>query len=206
MPRVEPANGISWKRGLPRLIRWLHTYLSMVSFALVFFFAATGLTLNHADKFGSEVRTRQAKGTLNPQWVKGPDTSHVAKLEIVEYLRNTHRITAAVSDFRIDDAQVSVSFKGPGFAADVFIDRETGHYDIAETSAGFIGLINDLHKGRDTGDAWRVFIDISAVLLVLISLTGILLLLYLRRRRLPGLVVAALGTVLGWLIYIIWVK
>ena len=206
MPRVEPANGISWKRGLPRLIRWLHTYLSMVSFALVFFFAATGLTLNHADKFGGEVRTRQDKGTLNPQWVKGPDTNHVAKLEIVEYLRNTHRITAAVSDFRIDDAQVSVSFKGPGYAADVFIDRETGRYDIGQTSAGFIGLINDLHKGRDTGDAWRVFIDISALLLVLISLTGILLLLYLRRRRLPGLVVAALGTILAWLIYIIWVK
>jgi uncharacterized protein len=191
---------------MPRLIRWLHTYLSMVSFALVFFFAATGLTLNHADKFGDEVHTRQDKGSLTVQWVKGPDTGHVARLEIVEYLRSAHRITAAVSDFRIDDAQVSVSFKGPGYAADVFIDRETGRYDIAQTSAGFIGLINDLHKGRDTGAAWRLFIDISALLLVLISLTGILLLLYLRRRRLAGLLVAAFGAVLVWLIYIIWIK
>jgi hypothetical protein len=27
--------------------RWLHIYLSMASFGILFFFAVTGLTLNH---------------------------------------------------------------------------------------------------------------------------------------------------------------
>ena len=43
------------------LVRWLHIYLSMASFAIVFFFAVTGLTLNHADKFAGRVRTVQKK-------------------------------------------------------------------------------------------------------------------------------------------------
>jgi len=69
------------------LARWLHIYLSMISFAIVFFFALTGLTLNHADKFGDQVKSVQEKGRLDLNWVKGTDTAKIAKLEIVEYLR-----------------------------------------------------------------------------------------------------------------------
>ena len=56
-----------------------------------------------------------------------------------------------------------VTFKGPGYAADAFIDRESGRYDLTQTYHGFIAVINDLHKGRDTGPAWSVVIDVSAV-------------------------------------------
>src|SRR6266700_1748580 len=163
------------------LTRWLHIYLSMVSFAIVFFFAVTGLTLNHADKFGDQLHSSQEKGKLNVIWVKNPDTTKMARLEIVEYLRTTNGIKAALSDFRIDDAQVGVSFKGPGYAADAFINRETGEYEVTKTSAGFVGIINDLHKGRDTGPAWSVVIDIAAILMTLVSLTGMVLLLFIKR-------------------------
>ena len=102
--------------------------------------------------------------------------------------------------------QIDVSFKGPGFAADAFISRETGKYDVNKTSAGFIGLINDLHKGRDTGATWSWFIDMSAVLLALVSLTGLMLLLFLKKRRLPGPLVVVLGGLLASLVYWIWIK
>jgi hypothetical protein len=188
------------------LSRWLHIYLSMISFAIVFFFAVTGLTLNHADKFSDRVHTEQEKGQINVAWVRTPDTLRVDRLSVVEYLRKTYAIHAALSDFRIDDGQIGVSFKGPGFAADAFIDRETGKYDLTKTSAGFVGLINDLHKGRDTGAAWSVFIDVSAILLALVSLTGLLLMCFLKRRRVAGLLVAAIGLLLAWLVYSIWIK
>ena len=196
----------AWKRRTAMFVRWLHIYLSMISFAIVFFFAVTGLTLNHADRFSDQMHSVQEKGRLNPNWVKTPDTSKVAKLEIVEYLRTTNNIRAALSDFRIDDAQIGVSFKGPGYAADAFINRETGEYDLTKTSAGFVGVINDLHKGRDTGAGWSVFIDICAILLALVSLTGLLLLLFLKRRRLSGLVVAAAGLLIAYVVYRIWIK
>jgi hypothetical protein len=194
------------KRRMAALFRWLHIYLSMLSFALVFFFAVTGLTLNHADKFGDQTRTQEEKGKLDLRWVKTPDTLTIARLEIVEYLRNKYGIRAALSDFRIDDAQIGVSFKGPGFAADAFINRENGEYDLTRTSAGFVGMINDLHKGRDSGPVWSVVIDIAAILLTLVSLTGMLLLLFLKKRRFIGLLVAALGLLVGYLVYKIWVS
>jgi hypothetical protein len=178
----------------------------MFSFALVFFFAVTGLTLNHADKFGDQVHTEQEKGKLNLHWVNTPDTLKIAKLEIVEYLRNQYGIKAALSDFRIDDAQIGVSFKGPGFAADAFIDRTTGAYDLTKTSAGFVGIINDLHKGRDTGPVWSVVIDIAAILMTLVSLTGMILLLFIRRKRFSGLIMAVLGLLMAYIVYKIWVN
>ena len=200
------AAKLARKRRLAALIRWLHIYLSMLSFALVFFFAVTGLTLNHADRFGDQTRTQREKGSMDLSWVKEPDTLNIAKLQIVEYLRNKYGIRAALSDFRIDDSQIGVSFKGPGFAADAFIDRATGAYDLTRTSAGFVGIINDLHKGRDTGKVWSVLIDVSAVLLTLVSLTGMLLLLFLKKRRISVLLVAALGLLVAYIVYKIWIN
>ena len=199
-------NGFAWKRKMAMLMRWLHIYLSMISFVIVLFFAITGLTLNHADKFVTKLHTTQVKGKLTVSWVNNPDTLKIAKLEIVEYLRKNNNIKAALSDFRIDDSQIGISFKGPGYSADAFIDRETGAYELTKNSAGLVGIINDLHKGRDTGSAWSVFIDICAILLTLVSITGLLLLLFLKKRRASGLIVAVFGLLLGCLVYLIWIK
>ena len=203
---IRKQGNFVWKRKVARLSRWLHVYLSMISFAIVFFFAVTGLTLNHADKFGHQLHSTQEKGKVEVRWVKTPDTTRIARLEIVEYLRKKNGIKAALSDFRIDDDQIGVSFKGPGYAADAFINRETGEYDVTQTSAGFVGIINDLHKGRDTGPVWSVFIDVAAILMTLVSLTGMLLLLFIKRKRASGLIVAALGLLVAYLIYSIWIK
>lgn len=202
----EVPKGFYWKRFIARWSRWLHIYVSMLSFAIVFFFAVTGLTLNHAEKFGNEVHSTQSKGSLDVKWVKTPDTSSISKQQIIDFLKKQHHLKGALSDFRIDDAQIGVSFKGPGYAADIFIDRETGKYDLAETNAGFVGVLNDLHKGRDAGPIWSVVIDVSAILMTLISLTGMILLLYLKRKRLSGLLLAAMGIIIAWIIYSLCVK
>jgi len=178
----------------------------MISFALVFFFAVTGITLNHADKFAGQLRTDQRKGRLDTAWTAGKDTTRIDRLRIVEELRRTNDIKGYLNDFRIDDEQISIAFKGPGYAADAFINRSTGTYDLTITRTGLVGVINDLHKGRDTGPGWSVFIDVSAILLAVVSLTGLLLLLFLKKRRSSGLLVAAAGLLLVWLVYKIWIK
>lgn len=197
---------IVWERNIAQLSRWLHIYVSMISFAIVFFFAVTGLTLNHPDFFAGELKSSNEKGKLDSNWVNNTDTGKIAKLEIVEHLRKTHGIKAALAEFRIDDAQCSLSFKGPGYAADAFIDRTSGDYEVALMQAGFVGVMNDLHKGRDSGSGWSVLIDVSAILMTLVSLTGIILILYIKRKRVSGLVIAAIGLLLAWLVWAIWVK
>ncbi len=143
----------------------------------------------------------QSHGSLNAQWVRG----NVDKLQVVEYLRRKDGLHGALDDFRVEDAQCSVSFKGPGYEADAVIDRAAGTYDITVTYAGLVAILNDLHKGRDTGKTWAKIIDISALLMAAVSLTGLILLFYLHKRRLPGLLMLAAGGVLAYLIYAIWV-
>ena len=182
--------------------RWLHLYLSMVSFAIVLFFAVTGLTLNHADWFAKQERTTRFTGTMPADLLRPKGGVEPDKLAIVERLRAVHGIHGAVSDFRVEETQVSVSFKGPGYAADAFVDRDHDSYELLETRNGFVAVLNDLHKGRDSGHGWSILIDASAILLTLVSLSGLVLLFFVYKRRTSGLILTAAGAVVSWLVYL----
>ncbi|MBT5707306.1 MAG: peptidase [Verrucomicrobia bacterium] len=182
----------------------------MVSFAILFFFAVTGITLNHPDWFFDESQSiAEYSGEFEIGWLGQVDATEenntVEELKIVEHLRSTHAIKGALKEFITDEFQCVVSFKGPGYTADAFIDRETGEYTMEESQLGFVPVINDLHKGRDTGPIWSLVIDGSAILMVLVSLTGTLLILFLKRYRKSGLIILSVGAVLSYLIYVIWV-
>lgn len=194
------------KKEVAKLSRWLHIYLSMVSFAIVLFFSVTGLTLNHPTWLGGDKQVNvKNKGALNVKWVNNPDTNKIAKLEIVEFLRKTHNVKGYVSEFRIDDTEVSVSLKGPAYSADAFIDRETGKYELSEIKMGIVAVMNDLHKGRDSGSGWGWIIDISAVFLILVSLSGLILLCFIKKRRVAGFITGIIGLIICYLIYVIFV-
>jgi len=188
------------KRRIAKYSRWLHIYTSMASFVIVFFFAATGLTLNHVNWFASAERATRVTGTLDPSWTN-TGSSEVHKLEIVEALRRRHGIGGAVREVRVDDAQTAVSFKGPGYSADAFIDRKTGTYDLTETRMGAFAILNDLHKGRDTGAVWSTVIDVSAGLLTFISITGLILIFFIHKHRVAGLVLVGIGGAVAYLMY-----
>jgi hypothetical protein len=176
----------------------------MISFAVVFFFAATGLTLNHAEWFSGTPRAIDVQGQMNAA-LTNTGAGDVDKLAVVEFLRQTNRLSGAVADFRVEETDLSIAFKGPGYAADVLVDRATGRYDVTETRLGLVAVLNDLHKGRDTGGIWKLLIDVSASMLALISLTGLLMLCFMHRHRSAGLVLLALGTALVYAAYLAWV-
>jgi hypothetical protein len=193
-----------WKRRLAKYSRWLHIYASMTSFVIVFFFAVTGWTLNHADRFSGGERTTKMSGAVDPKWTNtgGAD---VARLDIVEAIRRSSHVTGAVSDFRTDDDTVSITLKGPGYSADAVVDRKTGKYDLTESRLGIVAIANDLHKGRDTGAIWKLVIDISAGLLTFVALTGLILIYYIHKHRLAGIILLLAGGALSVLLYAYWV-
>lgn len=190
---------------MAHVARWLHTYLSMLSFAILLFFAVTGLTLNHAEWFDTQQRPAVFHGTLNKDWVNTADVGAIAKDELVNYFRRAHRTRGALSDIHIDGGQCEVLFKGPGYEADAVIDRKTGNYDLTVSPFSLVAILNDLHKGRDTGAKWSAVIDFSAILMSLVSLTGLTLIFFLNKRRVSGLVLVAVGALLAWMIYSFWV-
>jgi hypothetical protein len=199
------GNSKTVRRSVSSISRWLHIYLSMGSFFIIFFFSLTGITLNHTEWFEDQQQTNTVKGNLDRNWVNVTDSLKIAKLEIVEMLRSKHKVKGAVSEFLTDDYQCTISFSGPGYSADVFVNRENGSYELTETVTGLWGVLNDLHKGRDTGKVWKWVIDISAVLMILVSMTGLLMLFFLRKKRMAGVLVAIAGTILTLVIYRIWV-
>ena len=176
----------------------------MGSFAVVFFFAVTGLTLNHPQWFSGQRQTITLKGALDSSWTNTTDDL-VKKLEVVEHLRSAHGIQGALGEFRLDPSEAALTFKSPGYSADVFLDRATGRYEVIELRMGFVAIANDLHKGRESGDLWKILIDVSALLLVFVSLTGLVLLWFLHKHRTAGLLSLLAGGVLTYLLYAIWV-
>jgi hypothetical protein len=200
-PAAVSVSRLAWRRRIAKAARWLHIYGSMVSLALVLFFSVTGITLNHQDWFAGREATAERHGSVTAAWLAGA----VDQLRVVEYLRADAGLHGALADFRIDDQQCEVVFKGPGYAATVLINRATGSFDLTESRLGLAAIVNDLHKGRDTGRVWSVVIDLSAAVLVFISLTGLILLYFVHKYRVAGAILCAAGALAGYLVYAIWV-
>lgn len=78
-----------------------------------------------------------------------------------------------------------MDFKGPGYNASVFVDVTSEFVEVETTNYGVIALLNDLHKGRNSGEVWKWFIDITALLMIFFVLTGVCLLLPKKRRLIP---------------------
>lgn len=194
-----------WRRRVAKLSRWLHIYGSMGSLAIVLFFAITGITLNHQDWFANQQVTSERHGTLDSALLRTAAAGGVDKLQVVEALRSSGGMHGALSDFRIDDRQCEVVFKAPGYEASALVDRATGQFDLTESRMGFAAVINDLHKGRDTGLVWKAVIDISAALLVFISLTGLILLYFVHKYRLAGMILLCAGALTTYIVYVVWV-
>ncbi|WP_210519472.1 PepSY-associated TM helix domain-containing protein [Hymenobacter terricola] len=194
-----------WKKRTASFSRWLHLYLSMLSFFVVLFFSVTGITLNHADWFDGKQAENKRTGALPATWVNPADTAEIKKLEVVEFLRSKYGIKGSVSDFLVEDDQCSVSFKGPGYSADAFINRKDGTFELTELRLGLVAVLNDLHKGRDSGKGWSWVIDVSAGFLTLVSLSGLAMLFFLKNKRVKGILVAIIGGAFGFLMYALWV-
>lgn len=217
VPRIRRSPFATW---FAATVRWLHIYVSLLGFTALAFFAVTGITLNHPTWFGADVQPlREFQGELPTKWLTptqassdNADRAHetgdqrsIDRLAIVEHPRATNQIRGAVAEFRADDQECMIIFKGPAYAADVYINRAAGTYRGTVTTMGAVALLNDLHKGRDSGHAWSLVIDISALVTVFVSVTGLILVLYIKRKRNSGVIIAVIGTVLLVAIYFIWV-
>jgi hypothetical protein len=196
---AEPAarrRGITWGKWS----RWLHVYTSMISLLIVLFFGITGLTLNHPTwSLGGGPTSRTVTGTLPAGFEDG---TTVDFLTVVEYVRDHDGVRGSVADRRSTDVEGRVSFKGPGYAADLIFERPSGAYQLLVEEQGLLGVLNDLHKGRDTGSKWSWLIDVSALFLVAVAVTGLGIQIFQKKRRRRALTFAAVFSVLS-LVFIV---
>lgn len=192
--RKAPSRAETLKRETNIWARRLHVYSSMLALLVVLFFGATGVTLNHPTwTLGAKPHTTSQQGTFPfATEVDGqPDL-----LSIAEYVRSEYGIKGQLKDHQVDNGSGSMTFTNPGYSADVFFDLTNGSYEVRIEEQGLLGVMNDLHKGRDAHSGWNWLIDLSGGFLVLISITGLIMQLFLAKRRTAALLTAGAGVVI----------
>jgi hypothetical protein len=173
---------------------WISGAISLISMLL---FAITGITLNHSSAFESKAATTTAEGTLSQSALSGltgePKSGRAAvSAPLADAVSATIGIDIAGREAEWTDGEAYVSLPRPGGDAWVSIERDTGKVTYEKTDRGWISYLNDLHKGRHTGQAWSLFIDIFALVSVVFCVTGLLLLqMYANGRPSTWPVVAA---------------
>ncbi|GGE02789.1 membrane protein [Polymorphobacter glacialis] len=173
------------------LLKQLHTWhwmSSAVAMIGLLLFAITGITLNHASEIegkpvvtpASAVMPASLRRLLAP--AGGADTKKTLPPEVADWLASTLGENAA-GTAEWSASEVYLPLPRPGGDGWIAIDRTSGAVTSETTSRGWISYLNDLHKGRNTGTAWKWFIDIFAVACVVFAATGFFLLQLHSGRR-----------------------
>jgi hypothetical protein len=103
------------------------------------------------------------------------------------------------------DNELYLDLPGPGVDSYISVDMASGTATYERTSRGVIAVLNDLHKGRNAGPAWGLFIDVIAVACMIFSLTGLGLLWVHSRGRPATWPLTSLGFVLPVILFILFV-
>jgi len=189
-----------WTREALKWARTIHIYLSLSAFAMLLFFAVTGVMLTH-DSFGlDQVQARSQEGKLAESVAKGGEQDAV-----VAAARQAFGIRIPLTNFNPSEDEIELAFAGPSKRAQVFVKRATGEAEATFEDRGLVGVIADLHKGAETGWAWRWLLDVVSVWIAISSITGLIMLLQLPKRRALGLVITVLGTLITVGVWAVWV-
>lgn len=169
-----------------RTTHLLHWISAAVSFAALALFTITGITLNHAGAIGGTpvVTTREAPvpDALRPALGQAGKPTALSA-DLAAWIGSEFGIETSGASVEWSDDELYVSAPGPGRDAWVSIDRSSGVARSESTDRGWLAYFNDLHKGRNTGIAWRVFIDVVAAAVLFFALTGLVLLQIQARQR-----------------------
>ena len=188
------------------MCRVIHIYVSTTLFSLLIFFCVSGLLLNHLSWISDEGKISGVKEGHIPVEVIGTNhkgMSAVNAVALIEpYLSNTYQLHELSSfDWDKDVNELILDYPIPAGYALVVIDTVTFDYYIEYQQANLLSVLNDLHKGRHSGEVWSWVIDISAVLICLFSLTGLFILFQNKKKRQFGLWLTLLGSVTPIIIY-----
>jgi hypothetical protein len=180
--------------------RLIHVYVSMALLSLMIFFSITGITLNHPQWFAEqEAEVKEVELIIAQNLL-----SLESQGSLIDFLVTERFIKGNKLSIEREDEELFISDKGPGRYLSLTIDLVSGEAFIEATDYGYWALLNDLHKGRNSGDFWRFIIDLSAALMILFSLTGFILALA-QRRMSKTVSLSIISTLLIIGIYFIWV-
>lgn len=186
---------------------WMSSALCLIGLLL---FTITGITLNHAAEIEAAPVTTETRAAL-PDVMKAliapddaPDAKKPLPAPIAGWVAGKFGVkTDGDAEWSADE--IYLALPKPGGDGWVSIDRATGEATHEDTSRGVISYLNDLHKGRNAGTAWKWFIDIFAGACLVFTITGLFLLQLHSAKRRSTWPIVALGLAIPAALAIIFI-
>ena len=190
-----------WVRTLHQW-HWISSALCLVGMLM---FAATGITLNHAQSITSTPRIVAGETTLPAAMLQSLNGKEHLPLSVQSWLRDHtgQDLSAAKAEWTEDEVYLSAARAGGDRW--LSIDRATGAIAYEDTDRGTIAYLNDLHKGRNTGAAWNVFIDVFSIACLVFCISGFFLLYFHARQRNLTWPLVAAGLVIPLLLALLFI-
>lgn len=186
--------------------RLLHIYLSTLLLGLLLMFCVTGIVLNHpswlensyTDKDRTLINSPEIIQSLNDNSEQNWQTLvPKAQALIEQQLPNLNQ----PKTITVDQEVVEILFDYQLPASYTLVVFNTDGITVEYRQSHWLSIMNDLHKGRHSGATWSWVIDVSAALIVLFAITGMIILFQNRKRRTAGLILTVLGLFTPFLIY-----
>jgi uncharacterized protein len=208
-PIAAPRPKRKMTRGwwLKQLHTW-HWISAAISLAGMLAFTLTGITLNHAESIPATPKVVDRPGQLPASVIKllgvtPKATDAPLPATVADAVKQAVDLDPSGRPGEWSDAEVYVAMPRPGGDAWVSIDRASGAIKSEVTSQGAISVLNDLHKGRNTGLVWRLFMDAFATAALIFTATGLLLLQFHAKHRKKTWPLVSAGVLIPLLIFLI---
>ncbi|MEM9159029.1 MAG: PepSY-associated TM helix domain-containing protein [Verrucomicrobiota bacterium] len=185
----------------------LHAYLSAFAFFILMFFSLSGLLLNHPEWFARE----GGEGELLEVELPAEALDELSqKLDegagLALYLQKELSLVGAFQSAEIFPGEEAfLRFGGAKGSSDVTVDLATGFVEYEIEKSGMVELMHNLHRGKESGAAWKGLIDVSAILILLMSLFGFFLMFFIRIRFAKSMILLGTSAVSIAAIYFLFV-
>lgn len=189
-----------------RYARHIHAWLSAFAFLSLIFFAGTGLFLNNADWFASEPNQINLQVNIPAEVLAQAKTLENPAPLLLEALRKQSLpqvLSGAFKSSDLVDGELDMRLVGAKGHTDITVALDTGRAEITVKPESVLDTLKNLHKGKNVGTIWKLVIDISAILILILSIAGYLLFFSLRKRKaislwLTGLCFVSLVSLFIW--------
>lgn len=206
------ATGVQRAYWLKTLHQW-HWISSALCLIGMLLFAFTGITLNHAADIAAKPRVTQQQAQLPPDLIAalsagtGKEKEGDAPLPpaLQQWLEQSLALELPDALAEWSPEEIYLPLPRPVGDAWLRITRDTGAVEYELTNRGWISYLNDLHKGRHTGWAWKWFIDIFSVACLIFSITGLLILKFHAANRPSTWPMVGFGLVAPLLLLILFI-
>lgn len=181
---------------LYRTMHSWHWISAAICLAGLLLFCITGITLNHAGAIAASPqvvkKTLELPESLRASLASGKEGDPLPD-PLADWIDDELDIDTEGAGVEWSPEELYVSAPGPGRDAWVMFDRASNQVAYEVTDRGWIAYFNDLHKGRNTGLVWTLFIDLVAGACLFFALTGLVLLWIQARQRTSTWPLVSLG-------------